>query len=375
MPRPAVPALVLPLLALSAAAASAQDETPAPEHYGLRLEYREYRPTLTGEVQKGANGAEGDLIDVIDDLGIEDDRTFDARVTLKIKTGHKVRAGYMPIDYHGDQAAPRNFTFKDTTYFRADRVVTTVKGSMYSGDYEWEFYRGERAVVGALLGARGLDVDTVLGVVDQALREQDSVRTPIPVLGLTGRGYAGRLSFEAEFAGLTAGSLGSFYEFEGSARVHLSDRLAVQGGYRLLSLDAKDDPDRPKSGWGVWLFRVEHRLAPARARARPRGGGARRPGPRLRSCPTTWTTSGWSGPSPRTRSRPTGATWRASRPGPRASGATWWRCARPTWPTSSAGCAGRAWPRARWRARCTRCTASTASRSAKGGSRATPWRT
>jgi len=257
MPRPAVPALVLPLLALSAAAAAAQDETPAPEHYGLRLEYREYRPNLTGEVQKGANGAAGDLIDVIDDLGLEDERTFDARVTLKIKTGHKVRAGYMPIDYHGDQAAPRNFTFKDTTYFRADRVVTTVKGSMYSGDYEWEFYRGERAVLGALLGARVFDVDTVLVDVDQGLREQDSVRPPIPVLGLAGRAYAGRLSFEAEFAGLTVGSLGSFYEFETSARVHLSDRLAVQGGYRVLSLNAKDDPDLVKIRLGGWQFGLE----------------------------------------------------------------------------------------------------------------------
>ena len=257
MPRPAVPALVLPLLALSSAAASAQEETPPPERYGLRLEYREYRPKLTGDVQKGASGDEGSLIDVVDDLGIQDERTFDARVTLKIKTGHKVRAAYMPLDYHGDQLAPRNFTFKNTTYFRSDRVVTTLKGSLYSGDYQWEFYRGERGFVSALLGARVFDVDTVLVDVDQALREQDSVRTPIPVLGVAGRAYAGRLSFEGEFAGLTAGSLGSFYEFETSARIHLSDRLAVQGGYRVLSLNAKDDPDLVKIRMGGWQFGLE----------------------------------------------------------------------------------------------------------------------
>ena len=52
MPRlPFVPALALPLLALSAGGAAAQEETPPPERYGLRLEYREYRPTATGNVQ------------------------------------------------------------------------------------------------------------------------------------------------------------------------------------------------------------------------------------------------------------------------------------------------------------------------------------
>lgn len=252
-----VPAVVLPLLALTPRRAAAQDETPAPERYGLRLEYREYRPTLTGEVSKGANGEEGTVIDFLNDLGIEDKRTFDARITLKVKTGHKIRGGYMPLDYHGDQAAPRNFTFKNTTYFRDDRVVTSLKGTLYSADYQWEFYRGERGFVGALLGARIFDVDTVVVNVDQSDREQDSVLAPIPVIGINGRAYAGKVSVEGEFSGLTAGSLGSYYEFETSARVHLSDRLAVQGGYRVLRVHAKDDPDFLKYRMGGWQFGLE----------------------------------------------------------------------------------------------------------------------
>jgi hypothetical protein len=239
------------------AGAAAQDETPEPERYGLRLEYREYRPTATGEVQKGANGEEGSLIDIVDDLGIEDKRTFDARVTFKIKTGHKVRGAYMPLDYHGDQDAPRNFTFKSTEYFRGDRVVTSMKGSLYSGDYQWEFYRGPRGFLGALIGARVFDVDTILVDVDEGTREQDSTLAPIPVIGVAGRAYAGRVSIEGEFSGLSAGSLGSYYEFETSARIHLSDRLAVQGGYRVLSLNGKDDPDLVKVRLGGWQFGLE----------------------------------------------------------------------------------------------------------------------
>lgn len=258
MKMPRLPlALFLPLLAVSPAGVLAQDEGPAPENYGLRLEYREYRPTLTGDLQMGADGEEGTLIDLVDDLGIQDERTFDARLTLKIKTGHKLRGGYMPIDYNGDQPAPRNITFKGTTYFRNDRVVTTLKGALYSADYQWEFYRGERGFVGALLGARLFDVDTVIVDVDLGEREQDSRFAPIPVIGVMGRGYAGRVSVEGEFAGLTVGSLGTFYEFETAARLHLSDRLAVMGGYRVLSLDVKDDPDAVKFRMGGWQFGLE----------------------------------------------------------------------------------------------------------------------
>ena len=257
IPRQVVPALVLPLLGLVPARASAQVEVPEPERYGLRLEYREDRPTLTGSVQKGANGEEGSIVDLIDDLGIEDDRTFDARVTFKIKSSHKLRAGYMPVDYHGDQEAPRNFTFMDTTYFRSDRVVTSVKGALWSGDYQWEFYQGEKGFVGAILGGRWFDGDTVLVDVDQGLRETNSESFPLPVLGIAGRAYAGKLSLEGEFAGLPAGSLGNYYEFEGSARFHISDRLGLMGGYRLINLDARDDPDQVQFKLSGWQFGLE----------------------------------------------------------------------------------------------------------------------
>jgi hypothetical protein len=255
--RPRVPTLVLPLLLSLAGRAAAQNEGPAAENYGLRLEYREYRPTATGDLQMGANGEEGTLLDIVDDLGIQDERTFDARVTLKVKTAHKLRGGYLPFDYNGDLSAPHNFTFNGSTYFRDDRVATSIKGTLWSGDYEYEFYHGEHGFAGALVGARVVDRDIVLVDVDQALRETDSTVTPLPVIGIQGRGYAGRVSLEAEFAGLSLGSQGSYYEFETSARLHISDRLAVQGGYRILNLKEEDNADLFKLRMSGWQFGLE----------------------------------------------------------------------------------------------------------------------
>ena len=58
-------------------------------------------------------------------------------------------------------------------------------------------------------------------------------------------------------AGLSVGSRGSVLEAEGSLRLHISDRLAVMGGYRHLSLDGKDSRDMVKLDLSGWEFGLE----------------------------------------------------------------------------------------------------------------------
>jgi hypothetical protein len=248
------------LIALSlAGAASAQDSSnlPQPEKYGLRLQYREFRPGLTGEVQKGFADKDGSVVDVMDALGIADKRTFDARGTIQFKKGWKLRGSYTPLDYKGDTELNSGFSYGETRYSRFDRVVTTVKGAYYSADLEWDFLKGPYGFVGAVVGAKLFDVDAALVDVTVNSREVDTLTAPIPAIGLATRLYAGRFSVEGELAGLSVGSRGSALEAEGSVRVHISDRLAAMGGYRYLSLDGKDGRDQVKLKLSGWQFGLE----------------------------------------------------------------------------------------------------------------------
>jgi hypothetical protein len=254
--RRRLPVLALALAGLPAVAA-AQDEMPQPEHFGLRFEYREFRPKLTGDVRKSSGTQTGTLLDVITDLGIEDERTFEVRGTLQIRLGHRLRGSYTPLSYNGSAQARRDFHYGDTNFERLDEVRTSIKGGYYSGAYEWDFLRGPRGYLGALIGAKVFDVDSILVNVDKNERETDTTRAPIPVLGVTSRVYTGRVSLEGEFSGLTVGDRGSLWEFDTSVRVHLSDRLAVQGGYRRLSLRAKDGNDEGDMLLGGWTFGLE----------------------------------------------------------------------------------------------------------------------
>jgi hypothetical protein len=248
------------LIALSlAATASAQDPSnlPPAERYGLRLQYREYRPGLTGETRKSSSSRDGTLVDVDEDLAIGDKRTFDVRGTIQFKRGWKLRGSYTPLDYRGDTEARRGFDYGETRFSRFDHVVTSIKGGYYSADLEWDFIKGAHGFLGVVLGAKMFDVDAAVVDATTNSRELDTITAPIPVIGLSTRLYAGRVSFEGELTGLSAGSHGSMLEAEGSLRLHLSDRLAAMGGYRHLSLDGKDDNDQVKLKLGGWQFGLE----------------------------------------------------------------------------------------------------------------------
>jgi hypothetical protein len=251
-----VPMTVL-ALALIGGSASAQDPDirPPAERYGLRLHYNTSEPELSGDTRKGSEDA--DFIDFKDDLGLQDERTFDARAIIQFRRGKKLRLSYTPLDYRGDQDAPKTFTYGNTRYERFTRVRSSVKGGYYSADIQWDLVQRPWGFLGLIVGAKGIDVDAVVLDVADNVREVDTYRVPIPVAGVTGRAYSRRFSVEAEISGLTIGDRGHMYDANGTARYHVSDRLAVQAGYRLLRLTGRDENDELNLRMRGWQFGLE----------------------------------------------------------------------------------------------------------------------
>ena len=244
-------------LALIGGTASAQDADirPPAEQYRLRLHYNTSKPELTGDTRKGTE--DSDFVDFKDDLGFQDKRTFDARGIIQFGKGKKLRASYTALDYSGDQNAPKTFTYGNTRYERFTRVISSAKGGYYSADIEWDFVQRPWGFVGLIIGAKAIDVDVNVVDVADNVREVDTYRVPIPVAGITGRAYSQRFSVEAEISGLTIGDRGHMYDAHGAVRFHLSDRLAVQAGYRLLRLTGRDENDELNLRMRGWQYGVE----------------------------------------------------------------------------------------------------------------------
>ncbi|HET9317456.1 MAG TPA: hypothetical protein VFQ51_17825 [Vicinamibacteria bacterium] len=252
-------ARALPVAVLALLPAAARGQTgPPQENYSIRVEYREFRPDFTGEIQKGLGDSEGTVIDIVDDLGIVDDRTFEIRGGLQIKHGHKLRGSYTPLDYAGSvEDAGRRLIYGQLVINRGEPIETRIKGAYWSGAYEFDFVKGPRGFLGGTVGAKFVDVDTTIVATNQNQREQDSWRSPVPSLGAITRMYAGRVSLEGEVSGFTLGDRGSLIEFDVAARLHISDRLAASGGYRYLKIRGEDDRDSADIHLEGWHFGLE----------------------------------------------------------------------------------------------------------------------
>ena len=240
------------LLLLLAALPSVAQSGPPAEDYKLRVEVYRWSPTLTSQLQEGASGQPGTLLDPKVDLGINDTKTFEAAGTLRLSPRLKLRASYTRLNYSGDTQASRTFLFDGNSYNINTHVISSLKGAYYTGDVEWDFVKNQSAYLGLLVGGKLISLDANLSAPDQALSSATSTRVPVPVLGLAGRAYAGRFSLSGEASGLTIGKRGNVYELNGALQFHFSDRLAVEGGYRLLHIKRDRDLEFlsvQQSGW------------------------------------------------------------------------------------------------------------------------------
>ena len=249
-------ALLAVSVALGAGEARAQDDQRHPaERYFARLQYRHFLADMTGDTHKGSD--DSGFVDFNDDLGFAEETAIDARGYFQFGRGKKVRFGYTRLDYAGDQDAPKTFTYGDNRFEIGTQVVSSVKGGYYAADIEFDFVTTPKGSLGFVVGGKGIDVDTLVYDVEDNVREVDTYRIAVPAVGLIGRWYTGKFSVEGEFSGLAAGDRGHMFDADATARFHLSDRLALQGGYRWLRLKASDDDQEVNFRLVGWEVGVE----------------------------------------------------------------------------------------------------------------------
>jgi hypothetical protein len=242
--------MLLPALAL----AQVPNQPPA-ESYRLRLEYRWFESEIQGTAAQGFAGVPGTEFDVKEDLAMADDRTAEYRGSIRLGEKWKLRGGYTTLDYKGEVVLDRRIRFDDTAFNAGETVASSLKGGYYGGDLEFDIIVHKSGFLGLTAGARAPDVDYVISSPDLGKREQATQRPICPVVGIAGRVYAGRLSLEAVGSTFAKVSGRKVSEFEVGARVHLSDRFAISGGYRYISFKAEsggdlgDFADFQVSGW------------------------------------------------------------------------------------------------------------------------------
>jgi hypothetical protein len=241
-------------LALVSVTAAAQELPPA-ERYHLRGEYWRWSVNLESQFQKGFGTEPGTLIDGKDVLGLTGGNSNVVRGVIRFGQSAKLRGSWIQMDYRADQISPETFSFGNEVFFKGDRVLTAVKGNLYTGDFEYDFVRKPQGYLGLYLGAVLLDADSLLVAPDEGKQVAQTGRFPVPIIGMNGRTYYGKhLSFEGELGWGTIGDKGHVSVLGFTGRIHLSDRLAFVGGYHRIHMHGHDERDSVDVTMGGWLF-------------------------------------------------------------------------------------------------------------------------
>ena len=230
--------------AFSAAAHAQTDSLVPGENFHVEFDTLWWHPSPELGVQTGSL-ASLDINTVYLDsvFDIQEAWFTDFRFVYRPARRHRIRFGYSPTRYEesavlsGIRLGARSFT---------GTAAADIRWSLWRVGYQWDFISRNRAFVG------------VLGEVKYN-RARASVRSggasevveadaPAPTIGVNGRFYPlSHLAVAGEFAVFkyTGGDFdGTFFDYDISATASVSRNFGVQGGYRAVSADYFQDPDR-----------------------------------------------------------------------------------------------------------------------------------
>jgi hypothetical protein len=186
----------------------------------------------------------GTNIDLVDDLGLDDSESFpEGRVTLNFGK-HRLRYGFMPLEWDATKTITETVTFGGKDYTGGAVVDTTLKADYHRLGYEYDFIDVLSNRFGIIFEVKYFDFEAGLKADGLGFDEAESLKAPIPTLGLAAQfGLPGMFSIAGEVTGIGTGSDLYLYDAEVGVILTPAPFIRISGGYRIFELHVEDDDD------------------------------------------------------------------------------------------------------------------------------------
>lgn len=214
--------------------------------FGLRAYY--WFPTLSGHIRVDEDVILGTKLDLVDDLGI-DNESFTVGEIFAGFGGHHIAFAFSQAEYKGRNVLDRDINFNGVTYQGTDTITSNLRYTTYDLMYQYDLMNLENVLAGFSLGLVGrvkvLDGSVRLQSATTGLEESKDFIAPIPMLGLNL--HVGLIADLLEARALGTGiGYADAKVFDGQAEVSLTPLpfLGIHGGYRIFFIDVnRDDVD------------------------------------------------------------------------------------------------------------------------------------
>ena len=239
--------LLLVLLAASPVRAqfSAVPSTSVTETYVVELGLMYWGPSPELVITSPSLNPTGNPIDFVADWRLENERFREIRATLKPGYKHKIRFNYLPVSYNETALVTRTLRLNGTTVTGSIDITMNLEWDLWRFGYEYDIVSNQYGFVGVIADVKYNKVNTSL----TAAPGQTAIEStaPVPTFGGVARGYlAEGLSATVEVTGLSLDRddyRGKILDFDVYGTLNLGANLAVQGGYRSLTLEYLSDGD------------------------------------------------------------------------------------------------------------------------------------
>jgi len=217
-------------------------------HALVTLEGRYWFTTLDATIKTSESSVIGTDINLVDDLGFKNKKNFpELRFTLG-SDRHKLRYGYLPLEWDGSKTITKSVVFAGKTYSASTLVTSKLKVDYHRLGYQYDFItskENKESRLGFIFDIKYFNIDASLDAPALALSKTNNIKAPVPTIGFGGGfNLPAYLSVNAEATGLSLSAGGtkfSMFDAEGSLRFRPVDWFAASAGYRLLKLHVTND--------------------------------------------------------------------------------------------------------------------------------------
>ena len=208
---------------------------------GVRGYY--WLPNLEGDVSFDSDDVSGTELDLVDDLGMEEE----SYPMVEIFAGfgdHHLTFTYYKADYSGSETLEETIEFGGVEYAADDEVDSTLEYTVMDFAYQWDVIDLENFLAGGSLGLVGKVkyLDITAGVESDVESEEADISAPIPMLGVNV--HVGILLdvIEARLQVTGMGYSGfSVVEFLGDVSYTPFPFMDIHAGYRSFSISVDVD--------------------------------------------------------------------------------------------------------------------------------------
>ncbi|MDI6784557.1 MAG: hypothetical protein QME64_10745 [bacterium] len=213
--------------------------------FRMEFEGRYWMPELTSKAKVTEAGVVGTEIDLVSDLGFEDQDFPEGRLSWYLGANSKIRAAYTQFNYDGDNQITRTFNFNGEVYTVGTRVISDLNVQYLRVGWIWNFINTEQGKfkLGAILEGKGIWLDAKVDApnVVPAISQEEEVVVGLPTLGATVEiAPVPKFTIFGEISGLPAGDFGYCFDAEAGVKIAPVANFCIIGGYRVLDVKGED---------------------------------------------------------------------------------------------------------------------------------------